>query len=48
MRGLALILVFAFIMVDPVEACEEPEPEFGCKPWVTCMPVDGGWKWIRR
>ena len=22
--------------------------DFGCTPWVDCLPVDGGWVYIKR
>ena len=39
---LFILAMFATGMTFKCEACE-----FGCKPFVDCMPVPGGWDYIR-
>ena len=30
--------------IAPAEACEDT---FGCTVWVTCMPCEGGWCYVK-
>ena len=42
-----LLLICAFLVGHGAEACEK-DNSFGCKPFVTCMPVLGGWNYIKK
>lgn len=50
MRSLLLFVVMAMLMVISAypEAGEKEPCEFGCKPWVDCMPCEGGWCYIEK
>lgn len=52
-RAAQFLLLSCVFLVCGSEVAADDEPcielkEFGCEPWVTCMPVEGGWKYIRR
>ena len=43
---LVVLTTATLLTISVANACQEIK-EFGCKPFVNCMPCEGGWCWIK-